>query len=68
MYSLEHQELRKIQPEFGQCGFLSTLVHMCEAERPREWGSGWGGYNMTPSEEERATCRPHHSWKENMDS
>lgn len=51
MYRLEHQELRKIQPEFGQCGFLSLLVHMCEAERPREWGSGWGGYNVTPSEE-----------------
>lgn len=44
-------ELRKIQPEFGQCGFLSLLVHMCEAERPRNGGQGGAGYNVTLPEE-----------------
>ena len=50
MYSLEHQELRKLMPEFGQRGFLCSIMHVGEAERPGN--VGWsGGHNVTPSVE-----------------
>lgn len=40
MYSLERQDLRKLKPEFGQRGFLSSIMSVGEAERSGDvkWG------------------------------
>lgn len=44
MYSLEHEELRKLELGFGQRGSLSPVTHVSEAERPGNVsGHGGGG-------------------------